>query len=730
MDKPKKTFRFGKQYFRYLISYVLILLIPLTILTYFYSSRFMKKFYHEIYETVDLELMQLSTQLENQFVSMQNISSQLTMTGTIQKALSAKTPLALEPVITTLSQFRMANSFIDEIALVMENQDYIVTSFTTCEKDHYFNRFLQIPGQNAEELEELFLRGTSLSCLPSQEIQNPQIGTGEIPVLIFSMPIFTDYQKCEGSILFLVQDVSVQNLLNQKLQSYQAQIYILDNNKNIITTSGPNPDAIRSDSDKYIIRSYQSADSSWTYLAYLPDQQATFSQVSDIMRDFMIAIILILVVSGLTIYWLQKVNYRPVQELRDKAIQISHGKTSNNELAEISNTLDYLSAQNASLSTHLANNLTIVKNERLFRLISGRYASREDFNMDCSELEMELTNEYFTIIILMLHDSLDNLDEVSQEIKKVLDAPYYYYYLHSFHPNQIILLANLPSASTSVLKPLAKTQEYLQKRYHLSTTIGIGTVENTTDQIGCSYMNAATALDYRFVKGNGSIIQFQEVIGTDRASVTYPHQEFELLHTALLSRKETAIRSSIQAIIRFMEQNRLPLYLARSICFDLIHMVNEHFYQQKDSVSGSPLELTGVETSQEIIQMIRNWSRQLGNLNTTHKVDFREVLSYIDARCLNCDFSVYDAAEHFEMPLPSFSKFFKEHAGQNVMDYTISMRIQKAKKLLADSNLPLKDIAEQVGYYNVSSFTRRFKLSMGITPGEYRKLSKTSEESI
>lgn len=145
-------------------------------------------------------------------------------------------------------------------------------------------------------------------------------------------------------------------------------------------------------------------------------------------------------------------------------------------------------------------------------------------------------------------------------------------------------------------------------------------------------------------------------------------------------------------------------------------------------MSGSPLELTGMETSQEIIQMLRNWSRQLSNLNSSasKKIHFPEVLSYLNAHCLNCDFSAYDAAEHFEMPLPSFSKFFKEHAGQNVMDYTISMRIQKAKELLADSDLPLKDIAEQVGYYNVSSFTRRFKLSQGITPGEYRKLSRTT----
>ena len=50
--------------------------------------------------------------------------------------------------------------------------------------------------------------------------------------------------------------------------------------------------------------------------------------------------------------------------------------------------------------------------------------------------------------------------------------------------------------------------------------------------------------------------------------------------------------------------------------------------------------------------------------------------------------------------------------------------MEKAKKLLADHKLTLKDISQQVGYYNVSSFIRRFKQLNGITPGDYRKLRK------
>ena len=73
------------------------------------------------------------------------------------------------------------------------------------------------------------------------------------------------------------------------------------------------------------------------------------------------------------------------------------------------------------------------------------------------------------------------------------------------------------------------------------------------------------------------------------------------------------------------------------------------------------------------------------------------------------------------MLLPNLSQFFKEKTGQNVLDYSTDFRMERAKKLLSDPKLTLKEISQQVGYYNVSSFIRRFKQLNGVTPGDYRK---------
>ena len=94
----------------------------------------------------------------------------------------------------------------------------------------------------------------------------------------------------------------------------------------------------------------------------------------------------------------------------------------------------------------------------------------------------------------------------------------------------------------------------------------------------------------------------------------YPNQEFEALKNALISHNESVIHTSIENIIIFMEQNQMPLYLARGICFELIRLVNEHCQGQKSVAGNSPIELSGMETAQEIIQLLHSWNAQLKDL--------------------------------------------------------------------------------------------------------------------
>ncbi|SHI77853.1 response regulator transcription factor [Desulfofundulus thermosubterraneus] len=69
-----------------------------------------------------------------------------------------------------------------------------------------------------------------------------------------------------------------------------------------------------------------------------------------------------------------------------------------------------------------------------------------------------------------------------------------------------------------------------------------------------------------------------------------------------------------------------------------------------------------------------------------------------------------------------FSRAFKEQVGCTFSEYVMRLRIEKAKKLLAETDLPVGEVAQQVGYPDPNYFSRVFGRAMGVPPSRYRQM--------
>jgi AraC family transcriptional regulator len=89
--------------------------------------------------------------------------------------------------------------------------------------------------------------------------------------------------------------------------------------------------------------------------------------------------------------------------------------------------------------------------------------------------------------------------------------------------------------------------------------------------------------------------------------------------------------------------------------------------------------------------------------------------------------------EHLEHELPlatlaavaqtspaHFSRLFKQATGQTPHQYVIMCRIEHARQLLAETDLPLSEICQQVGCADQSHFTALFRKHVATTPKGYR----------
>jgi iron complex transport system substrate-binding protein len=73
---------------------------------------------------------------------------------------------------------------------------------------------------------------------------------------------------------------------------------------------------------------------------------------------------------------------------------------------------------------------------------------------------------------------------------------------------------------------------------------------------------------------------------------------------------------------------------------------------------------------------------------------------------------------------------FREVFHTSPIDYVIGLRLSKAKELLADSGMPLKTIAESVGYADSYYFSRLFKKHTGLSPASYREKNLRPDDPL
>lgn len=81
-------------------------------------------------------------------------------------------------------------------------------------------------------------------------------------------------------------------------------------------------------------------------------------------------------------------------------------------------------------------------------------------------------------------------------------------------------------------------------------------------------------------------------------------------------------------------------------------------------------------------------------------------------------------AEQAQVSTYQFERRVKRIFGISTRDYMIRARMQLGRDLLKKSDLDISAIAKECGYADQSSFTRQFRMTTGLPPGEFRKADR------
>lgn len=111
---------------------------------------------------------------------------------------------------------------------------------------------------------------------------------------------------------------------------------------------------------------------------------------------------------------------------------------------------------------------------------------------------------------------------------------------------------------------------------------------------------------------------------------------------------------------------------------------------------------------------------ELKGIRFSNRRDLHEVREYLGQH-FSEKISLEHLSDQFFINKFYLTRLFKEQFGVSVNSYLLQARITHAKQLLRFTNLSIEEIGQKCGMNDANYFSRMFKKTEGITPGEYRR---------
>jgi two-component system, response regulator YesN len=99
-------------------------------------------------------------------------------------------------------------------------------------------------------------------------------------------------------------------------------------------------------------------------------------------------------------------------------------------------------------------------------------------------------------------------------------------------------------------------------------------------------------------------------------------------------------------------------------------------------------------------------------------------IAFMEANFSNSGLKLEDVAKFVDRNPSYFSHLFMKKTGSSFTDVLAKIRLKEARRLLIESNMPIKEISLLTGFQNSNYFSRMFKEDSGMSPREYRNNNK------
>lgn len=741
----------SKMLYRYFLSYLLIFMIPFVALVFLIYQSAIATLQEEIELTSQQKLEQIKGVLDREFKRLEETANHISFDPDLTPYMVQRMGYPTSDTINTLARYRQMTTIANDVLLYFHGDDVIYSSAGMSNLKTLSNYQYAFTEWSYEQFVE-DINSTSYPVVrPTVNRESPS--REDSRMLTYLFPIPANKGAHYATVMFMLPETLLSDMMDNVLGVMDGSLYIVDESFNLLTSdvegekadaekilpeirraTEPGIDTIRVDNMNYSVISVESEINKWRYIVTIPADQFLNSVVK--VKTLVQYLAIFLLLFGCTAAFILAINqYRPIRSLVEL---VTTGKKQRerpaNELQFVRESITEVFNQSRDLQEQMDQQRKYVKEHLVYRLLHGDMKHSEEISTFLAEDKLYAEDRLYFVILISVDQHQEKAEQRRSWIREISDHVWgdyaYTYAMELMSEGLIAVVCHIPRDTPvldviqqRVLEPIRQSAVECIKG---QVTVGSGGLCDSLIKMNRSYIEALTAMEYKFQVGVDSVIVFDEIQSFEGNNDWFPLKEQTKLVLSMKQGDPDVACETVDVIIASIASREQSILIVKCMCYDLINTILKTTKEMK--VRNQPAlikHLLELDSLERLRSGLHGWMQEICEEVNAQKDSggsylCAKLVEYIEANFKEYDFSLEQAAHAFGLSTSYISRIFKESTGSTFSDYAVTLRMAEVKKALLQTTRPIKDIIQEVGYVDTSSFIKKFKKIEGMTPKEYR----------
>lgn len=433
-----------------------------------------------------------------------------------------------------------------------------------------------------------------------------------------------------------------------------------------------------------------------------------------------------------------KINYAPLKSLLNTISQKSDDKNVENEYQYLEKQVNDLVQKYSSTQESVKKNREAVRNLVLEKLLLPSGEKVADTPL-VREIHAKFQNGMNGVLLFAVRDGESEESVIPEsELRRYIVANVLaegigeVYTQETFeYGDKVAMIVNIPEGTEGYEEQLQrlcnKLCEFVEENFKFKVCTFVGNFYKEIKGIHDSYLEAC--LIERFCEYmDEAYICYNEIEDYGSRKYQYSFEIEETVINAVRNCNAELACSLIDTVLEKSFQSK-ETSLRQCMLYDIFTTLIKVSEEMGVSLKKLPLinQVLSQKSSEEVQKWFHNIVKDICEkgqaISNNGKGNglLEEIMTYITANYTNPDLNISQIAFEFQMTPTYLSAVFKKQTGKSILDVIKQMRLDYAKELIAQ-DLSVAEVAEKAGFRESSTFIRAFKTSTGVTPGQMKKL--------